>query len=97
MNKVYTAGDTIRITNTITGYEGQLIDPDSLTFNMYTIDGKSISSTPVDLVENKLSEGLYFVEIIATEGTTVFEWLATKYGKPYVKRDTLEATFLGYW
>jgi hypothetical protein len=80
MNKVYTTGDTIRITNTITGYESQLIDPDELTFNIYNMDGELLSSTPIDLTENKLSEGVYFVEIIATEGTVVFEWSATKYG-----------------
>lgn len=94
---MFTAGDTVRIVNTLTGYDGLLIDPDTMTFTLYTLDGVQISTTMVDLINNRLSKGVYFMDIVATEGTIIFEFAAMKDNKPYVKRDNLNATFLGYW
>jgi hypothetical protein len=96
-NKVYTTGDTVRITNTITGYDGQPLDPDTLTFNTYTTDGTLLTTSVVDLVANRMDAGVYYVDITLAEGTIVYEWVAVKGAHNYVKRDNIQATFLGYW
>lgn len=96
-SKVYTTGDTVRITNAIIGYDGQPIDPDTLTFSTYTPDGIQLSTTPVDLVANRLDAGVYYMDLVLSEGMIVYEWMAVKDGKSYMKRSDIEATFLGYW
>jgi hypothetical protein len=97
VKQIFTTGDTIRLKARIKDYAGNLIDPDTLTFSMYQLNEEPLWSEEVDLVKNKITTGEYYFDVIAEEGTFIFEWHAVKNDKPYKKRDTIQSNFLGYW
>jgi len=79
-------GDTIRIVNTVTDYNGQPLQPDSHTIQIYDSNGQ-LKTTITNPTEETL--GTYYVDYTipndASVGLWRVVWKIVKGGKPNVE------------
>ena len=94
--KVYQAGNTIRLECTFHDFDGQLIDPPLISVRIYDLKYKLLSTTSIGNL-NRTSKGQYFYDYVSPVqgGVVWYEWYAEVGGFPSLRREQLKTSFVG--